>query len=566
MGGNGDALKFVCPFSGGGGPGLRTGGYGARDIGAGFGGAYGDATIHSFDTNIHSDRFGYPAMYQLRRVDATSQEMQEPVHWSRIIHLAEGCLDNDVYGMPRLERVWNLLDDLEKVTGGGAEAFWLRANQGLHLNVDKELDMKTAEREALSQQVEEYQHQLRRAIKTRGVDVEVLGSDTAKFGDSADAILTQIAGALAIPKRVLTGSEMGELASSQDRDNWKDQINGRQTGYAEPYIVRPVVDRLIAYGYLPSPIKGVREYQVVWPHIETLTENEKVTGAEGWARVNQTAGTLVFLPEEIRSKWAGMEPLTPEQLAAATKQIEDAQPTPKEDPNVLLKLKGGKKDEEEEEEEEKEDKKKKFPRAAQEFDHRDELLQVLEEAVRANNTEVIHAILGVGSETEKFLEEHSYSSTQIQLPAAVAAKMKALQDLISAEDLNEEGLEGDLHITVKYGLETQDPVDVQIAVQGYKKNIGFTLGRTGYFSAPDHDVLQVAVSSECLHEMNRLLCENLSYADTHPYYQPHVTLAYLKKGRGAKYAGRADVEGVSGEVTELVFSDSDGDKTVIALA
>ena len=93
----------------------------------------------------------------------------------------------------------------------------------------------------------------------------------ANFSNPADAILTQIAGSKAIPKRILTGSEMGELASSQDRDNWKDQINGRQTGYAGPYIVRPLVDRLIKYGYLPTPKKGPREYEVRCPQIQVLT-------------------------------------------------------------------------------------------------------------------------------------------------------------------------------------------------------------------------------------------------------------------------------------------------------
>src|SRR5678815_446086 len=127
------------------------------------------------------------------------------------------------------------------------------------------------------------------------------------------AIITQIAGAKAIPKRILTGSEMGELASSQDRDNWKDQVQGRQTGYAGPYIVRPLVDRLVKYGYLPPPKEGPLAYEVRWPHIETLTEKEKVDGAKGWASVNQTNGEVVFTDAEIREKWADKAPLTDEQ-------------------------------------------------------------------------------------------------------------------------------------------------------------------------------------------------------------------------------------------------------------
>jgi len=311
--GNPDGILFMTPFSGGGGPGVNQGNTSGAN--------YVDATIQEFESDTSSTRFGLPKSYQLRRLDITSPELQKPVHWSRIIHIAEGCLDNDVYGIPTLENVWNLLDDLDKVTGGGAEAFWLRANQGLHLMVDKDAALTPDEKTNLAAQAEEYQHQMRRILQTRKVDVQSLGSDTANFANPADAILTQIAGSKGIPKRILTGSEMGELASSQDRDNWKDQINGRQTGYAEQYIIRPLVDRLLQYNYLPAP---AQPYEVRWAHIETLTEDEKATGATKWADVNAKQGTTVFTDDEIRDKWYGMEPLTPEQKAAA----EAAKPKP----------------------------------------------------------------------------------------------------------------------------------------------------------------------------------------------------------------------------------------------
>jgi len=212
-----------------------------------------DALITEWCTDSADPRFGLPNKYMLRRMDVTSQNFTKNCHWSRVIHIAEDCLDNDVYGMPQLERVWNLLHDLEKVTGGGAEAFWLRANQGLQLDVDKDMDLKPEAKAALADEVEQYRHNISRVMKTRGVTPKVLGSDVANFANPADAILTQIAGSKSIPKRILTGSEMGQLASSQDRDNWKDQINGRQTSYAGPFIVRRLVDRLIEFGFLPKP-------------------------------------------------------------------------------------------------------------------------------------------------------------------------------------------------------------------------------------------------------------------------------------------------------------------------
>lgn len=312
-------VLYLTPFLGGGGPGGDTRSRAAA--------VDADVTIMEFDVDVSSPRFGLPLYYQLRRTDISSPAFQRPVHWSRIIHLAEGILDNEVYGQPALERVWNLLDDLDKVTGGGAEAFWLRANQGLHLNIDKDMQLPAAQDAvtALKAQSEDYKHQLTRWIRTRGVDVQVLGSDVANFGPPADAILTQIAGSKSIPKRILTGSEMGELASSQDRDNWKDQINGRQTGYVGPFIVRPLVDRLIRYGYLPFPAKGEREYLVKWPQIQTLTEAEKSAGAKDWAATNQTMGTVVFTDKEIRDKWYDMKPLTDEEKDSVKTETQRAQ-------------------------------------------------------------------------------------------------------------------------------------------------------------------------------------------------------------------------------------------------
>lgn len=300
-----------------------------------------DAIVQEWDTDYQSPRFGLPTKYQLRRyadsLERTivtqsgrapafvSPELNKPVHWTRVHHIpAEGILDNEVFGPPALERIWNLLDDLDKVTGGGAEAFWLRANQGIQLDIDKDMTLNDTEKAALKEQADQYSNQIRRMLTTRGVDAKTLGSDVANFSNPADAILTQIAGAKAIPKRILTGSEMGELASSQDRDNWKDQVDGRQTQYADPYCVRPFFDRLIEYGYLPTPA----QYNTQWAHMQVLTETEKSEGAAKWASINQTNGTPVFLNAEIRDKWYGMPPLTDAEIQKENERKQLGKPEP----------------------------------------------------------------------------------------------------------------------------------------------------------------------------------------------------------------------------------------------
>lgn len=266
-----------------------------------------DAKVEESETSAKNPRFGQPTKYKLKRTDVSSPELQRPVHWSRIVHIAENLLDDEVNGRPALQRVWNDFENLEKVKGGGSESFWLRANQGLHLDIDKDMQLKDANDmiEKLKEQADAYKHQLTRWLRTRGVSVETLGSEVADFKNPAELLLTLIAGTARIPKRILTGSEMGELASSQDRDNFADIVDDRRTSHASPNIVRRTVDRLIKYKYLPTPKEP---YWVEWPE-RTMSEADRASGAKAWADTNRAQGKTVFTEAEIRERWYGLDPL-----------------------------------------------------------------------------------------------------------------------------------------------------------------------------------------------------------------------------------------------------------------
>lgn len=515
-----EQLLYLMPFLGGGGPGGNN--QGSRTVSAG-----ADATVFEYENDASNPRFGLPKTYTLKRVDVSSPVLHRPVHWSRIIHVAEGLLDDEVFGQPALARVWNLFADLRKVTGGGAEAFWLRANAGLHLDLDKDMQLPDAAATvaSLKEQMKAYRHQLTRALRTRGVKVTQLGSDVANFGPPADAIITQIAGAKAIPKRILTGSEMGELASSQDRENFRDQVIGRQMQYAGPYIARPLVDRLIKYGYLPTPSKGPDQYQIKWPHIQVLTEQEKVTGAQGWASVNQTQGEVVFTDAEIRDKWAGYEPLTDEQR----KEIDDRAQEKMEKQQKAMAATAPP-----------EDKPKVSPAKDNETPEQRQA-RLEKEKLRA-------------------AEDYKFSSTQVQLPSALANNLKAFGRSIPAFDLCDEegGLEDDAHITVKYGIHTNDVAPIRKALATYVGPIRITLGKTGVFTGPSYDVLYVEVTSPDLVELNQRLADAVEVTNTHPVYTPHATVAYLKQGLGVRYAGNNALEGMSASIGSVRFSPAEG--------
>lgn len=270
-----------------------------------------DATVHEFDIDIRSPRFGQPEFYMVKRTNVTSPNainsdvIGKKVHWSRMVHAADGRLDDKVYGTPRLERVWNLLDDLEKVTGGGAEAFWKRADQGKQFDLDPTMDLSTDQVAEMKNEVDAYTHDLKRVIRTRGMTINSLGSDVADFKSPSDAIISQISASVGIPQRILMGSERGNLASTQDRENWSERITARRHEYAGPMIVRPFVDRLIKLGVLPQP----KLYKIRWPEIQNLNESDRAEVAAKWATLNQTTGEIIVTRDEIRDRVLGLPPL-----------------------------------------------------------------------------------------------------------------------------------------------------------------------------------------------------------------------------------------------------------------
>jgi hypothetical protein len=259
----------------------------------------GSVRISSYVTNSSDPRFGLPLMYHVKPssqdfVTATAMASGQSgsgtgaapmaggssvaptlgafdVHWSRVIHIADNTLENGVYGMSRLYACYNLLDDMLKVAGGSAETYWLTANRGMQADVDKEMELDPADAANLEKEIDEYQHDLRRVIRTRGVTMKDLGSQVANPTGPFEVLLSLLAAATRIPKRILIGSEAGQLASTQDRANWATLIGERQVGYAAPVIVLPLIARLVYAGVLPP----ANDFIVTWPDAFKLSPLER---------------------------------------------------------------------------------------------------------------------------------------------------------------------------------------------------------------------------------------------------------------------------------------------------
>ena len=289
--------------------------------------------IKTYSRERNSPRFALPETYEFQVADPAdpTKSMWIEVHYTRVVHIAENTLESELFGEPRLHRCWNDLVSLIKVTGGAPEMFWKAAYQGQQWDIDPELKVVTnpdgtsPTLEKLREQADEYQEGLRRIITTRGVDVKQLSPKIADPRPTAEMLMDQICGSTEIPKRILLGSERGELASSQDRDNWNDRVNERRDNFAGPVIIRQFAQRLIEAGVLPEV-----EYKTYWPEMGSLSRTEKADIVVKIAKAQKDAGKVYLTPDEIRVDYLDKSPMAEvdEDIAAKNDELDEPEPAP----------------------------------------------------------------------------------------------------------------------------------------------------------------------------------------------------------------------------------------------
>jgi hypothetical protein len=243
---------------------------------------YGEAQVQikQWDADPNSPRFGLPQIYTIvnqstvRQLQSTAdiapdvrpQGSSFDVHFEHVLHVAKGGLTNEVFGVPDYAPIWNYLTDLMKVVGGSSESYWRNAFPGIHANVDRDMDLDEEDENNLTAEFDEFQHDMRRILRTRGVDVKGIQVKIADPRAAYDVLVTLISGTTGIPKRILLGSESGQLASSQDKASWAERIEEYRETYAEPRLIWPFVMWAINFGVTPLPPGAeVQKIRALWP-------------------------------------------------------------------------------------------------------------------------------------------------------------------------------------------------------------------------------------------------------------------------------------------------------------
>jgi uncharacterized protein len=239
---------------------------------------HGQCKVMEWETDATSPYFGMPKIYSLglaTNIPGAHENTTSPVNWvtvhrDRVIHVIDSPMDNDVYGYPILERVYNSMDDVEKITGGSAEMFWLNGRGGMHIDVDKDTQFTEAHAKDLRQQIDDFQNDLVRVLRTRGVNINQLGAQGVNPEPVFNVVMSMVSIATGIPQRIFIGSEQGKLASEQDRANWAVRLESRRVLQSEPTILHPLIERLQRFGVLPD-----EEYNTQWPESFQMSPLER---------------------------------------------------------------------------------------------------------------------------------------------------------------------------------------------------------------------------------------------------------------------------------------------------
>lgn len=232
--------------------------------------------------NEASPRFGQPTKYRITLADPrdilgsetiTTQAVE--VHWSRVIHVVLNGT-SPIIGESEMEVVVNRLLDLQKLYGGSAEMYWQGAFPGLSFETNPNLGDVALPQQAIKDQTDAYYNNLSRYFAVEGIQVKSLAPQVVDPTPQIDGQIQAICIVKAVPKRVFMGSEMGELASSQDKDTWNDRLTDFRNSVLLPRLCVPFYTRLVAVRVLPQP----KQFTIWWEEIEKLNAETKAKIAQ----------------------------------------------------------------------------------------------------------------------------------------------------------------------------------------------------------------------------------------------------------------------------------------------
>lgn len=141
-----------------------------------------------------------------------------------------------------------------------------------------------------------------------------------------------------------------------------------------------------------------------------------------------------------------------------------------------------------------------------------------------------------------------------------------LQAIIDEKDITRvDGAYGrekyrDAHVTILYGFHAGVELDdIKEATTKYSVR-DIRVEKIGYFEGSSYDVVKIDLNYQFLKDLNREMKE-FPYTNSFPKYQAHMTIAYVKKGKGKAYAQTLSTKlKKTLRPSEFLYSNKKGEK------
>lgn len=182
--------------------------------------------------------------------------------------------------------------------------------------------------------------------------------------------------------------------------------------------------------------------------------------------------------------------------------------------------------------------------------------------------------LDVTAKTKK-IKQGDYSCLMALVPHGLAQEIVEFgvrtipDDKLYQDEDGKLGRELESHITVKYGLTTNDAKGVRRSFNN-EKPYHAKLGKVRHFEPPESpfDVVTVEIISEDLEKANKRITEDFDCAEglVSDVYHPHITIAYVKRGTAKDFIGSDDFEGKEIDIDTFIFSPHKGNRTYFSIS
>lgn len=156
------------------------------------------------------------------------------------------------------------------------------------------------------------------------------------------------------------------------------------------------------------------------------------------------------------------------------------------------------------------------------------------------------SVVPTGLQEAQELNEDIYksSTTQIDLPDNIGqhiiswGKLNIPDDALYIDEDGGCGRETEQHVTVLYGLKEPTPSDALKDIVGNTKPFLVELSGVTLFENEKYDVVKLDVISEELTNLSNAIRKACPNNNKFPDYHGHVTIAYVKPGRGKEFLGQ----------------------------